>query len=739
MNYFFLGIQSYASHDSGAALVKYNTKKNKVSYVCISEERLNRIKHPYSFPLHSINYCLEYFGLKNLSQVNFIISDWIKEKKWHRSGPSYNYSLFDYYKEKLRFDEKKIIQIDHHLAHAASVYYTSSFKESSILIVDGLGSDLETTSFYRGKNSKIELIEKYKEHGIGTAYGAVTSNILKFGTGGEGKTMGLAPYGNKHKNQININLKLNGISNNFSSFMRRLPQSDVLNQINSNYRINPLKVKHKQCINKNHLDPYFSGVAFDIQNCSEKVMIHLGKEIFKKNKSQNICIAGGVALNSVANKKLLDKSNFKNIFVFPACSDAGIPFGAALWGLFNLTNKIKKDKIKINFNDAYTGKIYPENETIKILDKFKIKYSETNFKEIAKLIAQGKIIARCCGRSEYGPRALGNRSILADARNSKMRDYLNIKIKHREIFRPFAPIVLEEKSKKFFDLNQKSPFMLLVAKCFKPKIIPSAIHVDNTARVQTINKTENLDVYKIIKEFEKITGVPIILNTSFNDAGEPMVESPLDSIICFLKTGIDYLVIDNFLINKSENKKINFENLQKYRKKIINFNEKKINRQLFKNFEKKEFRRKKIQNNKLAVYRTLNFAINKLKNFLKNKKNILFYGTSDHTYACYQLLKKKFNFETFGYYDIGKNDFLKKKFNIKFSKNSKKNLNSYDAVFISSFEYQSEIKNKLLKKINQKKIICIYDNSSRSLIDVLLISKWKGKKKIYHKGINTAL
>ncbi len=739
MNYFFLGIQSYASHDSGAALIKYNTKNHEISYVCISEERINRIKHSYNFPLYSINYCLEYFGLKKISQVDFIISDWIKEKKWHRSGPSYNYTLFDYYKEKLNFDEKKIIQIDHHLAHAASVYYTSSFKESSILIVDGLGSDLETTSFYKGNGSKIKLIEKYKEYGIGAAYGAVTNNILKFGTGGEGKTMGLAPYGKKHKSRININVKLNGISNDFSSFMKRLPQSDILNQINSNYRVNPLKIKHKQCINKNHLDPYFSGVAYDIQNCSEKVMVHLGKEIFKKNKSQNICIAGGVALNSVANKKLLDKSNFKNIFVFPACSDAGIPFGAALWGLFNLKTKIKKNKIKINFNDAYTGKIYPKNETIKIFNKFKIKYSETNFQEIANLISQGKIVARCSGRSEYGPRALGNRSILADARNSKMRDYLNIKIKHREIFRPFAPIILEEKSKKFFDLNQKSPFMLLVAKCLRPKIVPSAIHVDNTARVQTINESQNPDIYKIIKEFEKITNIPIILNTSFNNAGEPMVESPLDSIICFLKTGIDYLVIDNFLINKKENKKINFRNLEKYRKKIINLSKKKIENKLFKNINNNEFSKKKKENNKYAIFRALNFSINKLKDILKNKKNILFYGTSDHTYACYQLLKKQFSFDSFSYYDIGKNDFIKKKFNIKFTKNNKKNLNFYDAVFISSYEYQSEIKKKLLKKINPKKIFYIYDNSSRSLIDVLLISKWKDKKKIYSEGTNTAL
>ena len=265
---------------------------------------------------------------------------------------------------------------------------------------------------------------------------AVTGHILNFGTGGEGKTMGLAPYGEKHKGKIKIKVKLNGIENNFSSFMKRQPLSDILNRISDKYKPNPLKFNHKVCRNKNYLDPYFSGIAYDIQKVSEKVMVHLGKDIQKKIKSKNICIAGGVALNSVANKKLFDTCNYKNIFVFPACSDSGIPFGAALWGAIN--KFCKNRKFKINFNNAYTGKKYSNLEIKKLLKKFNIISKEYNDSEIAKIISSGKILGRLSGRSEYGPRALGNRSILADPRDKKIRDYINKKVKHREVFRPFC-------------------------------------------------------------------------------------------------------------------------------------------------------------------------------------------------------------------------------------------------------------------------------------------------------------
>ncbi len=736
---FFLGIQSYANADSGASLVRVNTNTKEIDYVCISEERLIRKKHPYTFPINSIKYCLDYFGLKDLKKIDFLISDWIKIKRWHRSGPSYNYSEFDYFKEKFKFNEKKIIQIDHHLAHAASVFYTSKFKHSAILIVDGIGSDLETTSFFEGNGKKIRLVKKYREFGIGTAYASVTSHILNFGTGGEGKTMGLAPYGERYKNKIKFDINLNGIETDFSNFIKRNPLSDVLNQLNGNLRVDPIKVPHKFCKNKNHLNKYFSGVAYDIQNASEKTMIHLGKELFKSVKSENLCLAGGVALNSVANKKLLDNSNFKNIFVFPACSDAGISFGAALWGAFNLIKDVSRKNLL--FEDAYTGRDYSNNDVHKILKKFNINYDKKNNSKIAEYIANQKIVGRCSGRSEYGPRALGNRSILADARNKKMRDYLNIKVKHREIFRPFAPVVLEENTKEYFDLKQSSPFMLLVAKSHKSSKIPSAIHVDKTARVQTINQTQNKDLYDLIKKFSKKTNVPVILNTSFNDAGEPIVETPLDAIICFLQTKLDYLVLNDVVLNRLKNKHLKLQSLKKYRLQQVQKFEKFAKKKLLRKINKSEFLKKKKYHNDKAIFYSIYNSKQKLFKFLKRNKTkkIVFVGTNDHTFFLLKLLGNNFDKNNFSYFEIKKeNDFLEEKKNIQLKKiKNLKNNKAFDYIVISSFEYQTTISEKIKKLFNSKKIFEIYDNSSRSLMDTYLIKNIKTNKKLFIQGSKT--
>ena len=736
---YILGIQSFASHDSGASIVKIDTKDNSIKYVCISEERLIRKKYPYTFPIHSINYCMEYFKIKNINKIDLIVSDWIKVKRWHRSGPSYNYSMFDYLKEKFKFDKKKIIQIDHHLAHAASVYYTSNYKESAILIVDGQGSNLESTTYYQGVGNKIKEVEKYSGHGIGSAYLAITKNILNLGTGGEGKTMGLAPYGEKHKGKIKIKVKLKGIKNDFSEFMKRQPLQDVLNQVDDKYRSNPIKQSHKFCKNKNHLNPYFSGIAYDIQKASEEVMIHLGKDIKKKIKSENICLAGGVALNSVANKKLFDKSNFKNIFVFPACSDAGIPFGAALWGAVN--KYCKNKKFKINFDNAYTGKDYSNLEINSLLKKFKIKSRKNDDDIVATLLSKGKIFGRLSGASEYGPRALGNRSILADPRNIKMRDYINKKVKHREIFRPFAPSILEEKNKKYFHLKTTSPYMLLVAKSKRPNEIPSAIHVDGTARVQTVNKIQNKKFYNIINAFYKKTKVPILLNTSFNDAGEPLVETPLDALLCFLKTKIDYLILENQLIFRPKNPKKIIKKLETFRKKLINDKEKFLIKKFINNYSQKEFLTRKKHEDKLAIYEAIykpsKIFIDILEKY-KDKK-ILLVGTNDHTCALVKTHKQEFKKINIDYFELKFNDFLKSKNKIEILNKVKNIGKNYDAIIVSSFEYVGKIKKLIKIHYNNKQIFSIYDNCSRSIMDTYLINKNKGKKNIYENGIHQKL
>jgi carbamoyltransferase len=732
MTKFILGIQSFANHDSGACVIKFGNK-TKPELIAISEERLLRKKYPYTFPIHSILYCMKYFKIKKLSEIDLIVSDWIRIKRWLRSGPSYNYQKFDYIKEKLNFDKKKIYQIDHHLAHAASAYYPSNYKSSAILIVDGNGSDVETNSYFLGKGNKIKLLENYKCHGIGAAYGAVTKEILNLGTGGEGKTMGLAPYGRSNKN-IKIPYVMNGVKTNFSKFMLRMPFSDVMNQLHSNYRPNVIRQKVVKSNYHNVTNKYYSDWAYKIQKISEEVMIGLGKDLYKKTKEKNICLAGGVALNSVANEKLFQKNNFKDIFIFPACSDAGIPYGLAVWAYHNLYG----NKKRIPFKNAYTGITYKKNDIVKILVKFKIDFKEISNKKIAELLSKGKIIGNFHGASEYGPRALGNRSILADPRKKNIRNYINKFVKHREMFRPFAPAILEEKSLEYFKVN-KSPFMLRVTTCKKKKSIPSSLHVDNTARVQTVNKNENEKFYSIINEFNKITGVPVLLNTSFNDAGEPLVETPLDGIISSLKTNLDFLVLEDYVISLKklkQNKKKLLNKLIKTRKLQIKRDEKLALEKITKKYSNIELKRKIKKNNKLAKENCLIQPIKRISNFLDsfNKNDPLtIIGSNDHTNILVKLFEKKLKkIQNINFYQINTNDIYKKKkkinfFNtIKFVKKNKKM-----KYLISTFQYMDEIEHKLKNNV----FFNPYDNGSRSIIDYYYIKKFNAKNKIFSKEI----
>jgi carbamoyltransferase len=728
---YILGIQSYASHDSGACIIKFDNKNTFVDFVAISEDRLVRKKHTYAFPIHSIYSCMKHFNIKSLKEISFLYSDWIKEKKWLRSGPSYNYQIFDYLKEKFLFNKKNIIQINHHLCHAASTYYTSGFDKSSILIIDGLGSDNETHSIYKAQKHKIRLLESYKHRGIGSLYAAITEKI-GLGFGGEGKTMGLAPYG--VRNKIFKNIFFKDIETNFSKIMYRHPLSDVLNHENENFRRPKLKIKIKQNKNKK-MSKYFKDLAFSIQDLAEDTMAYLGKYTEKITKEKKLCLAGGVALNSVGNNKILNNSNFNEIFVFPACSDAGIPFGAAAWGYFNHLNKRKK----INFDNAYTGINHNINFIKKILIENKIKFINYDKSFIAHEIFKGKIIGRCVGRSEYGPRALGNRSILADPRSNKMRDYLNKHVKHREIFRPFAPAVLEEKSEKFFDIK-KSPFMLQVAKVKKFKKIPAASHVDGTARVQTVNSIQNKDFYHLIQEFEKISKIPCLLNTSFNDAGEPIVETHLDALICFLSTKIDILILDNIVLEKKNIKNIKptIKKLNILRNKLIKNNEFKAKKILFKNLNKSEFKKKKSFYTKLAIDEVLTKPFKKFKeifqNINKNKfKKILIIGTNDHTNVLINLFKINSN-PKIDYFEIKDNDiYQQKKIITKFNKIKKIN-KKYDLIVISSYEYQFEIE-KDFKLGNNDNYMAIYNNRNRSIIDYAFIKKYGSKFPIYSKNL----
>ena len=712
---YIMGLQSISSHAPAVSIVKFSDDGQILDFVAIAEERLIRKKYPYVFPIHSIGYCMDYFGLKDLSQIDLFITDYIRLKRWFNSGPTYNISEYDYLKIKFDIDPKKIRTITHHLAHAASTYYASGFDESAILVVDGNGSDMETTSYFKAKGFEINPTEIYRFHGIGACYNVVTNWILGLGIGGEGKTMGLAPYGSKYKKALHINTELNGIKNDFSKFMTRLPYSDVLDQVNIKNCTNPLRKSYRMCNDKKDLlNPYFSRVAFDIQKETERVLVHLAKDLHRKTKSKNLCIAGGVGLNSVSNKIILDKAGFDNVFCFPACSDEGIPFGLAMWGYYNCKELGNFKRKKLKFRNTYTGKEYPHRDIINTIKRYKIPYEKAELKHIAKLISKNKIVGWFQGRSEYGPRALGHRSILADSRNKNMKDILNSNVKHRESFRPYAPSILREQCEEYFDLKCESKYMLLIAKVKKPKLIPSITHVDNTARIQTVTKEDNGIFYDLISEFYKITGVPCILNTSFNDAGEPIVETPEDAIIRFLGTNMDYLVIEDYMFNAA---KIDKRKRQKILKQMTENRENKIKtrerfliKKHFKGYDRKERDRFVSESNKISEwyvkYKCKYELEKKILEWTHGKKRILIIGEKNHT----DILPKYIN--GFGLMNIVA--FCDHR---RCSTKTLKRLD-YDEILISSYEHNFKIYDSL-KKMNLKKpIYAIYDNTSRSFMDL---------------------
>jgi len=735
---YILGVQNFANMDSGASIIKFSVDGSILDFVAISEERLIRKKYPYTFPMFSIDYCLKYFGLNNLEEIDLLVTDWIRLKRWHLSGPTYNTLEFDYLKKILNFNPKKIRIVNHHLAHAASTFYTSGFKESAILIVDGNGSDLETTTYYQAKDFKINFLENYKYHGIGACYGLVTS-ILNLGANAEGKTMGLAPYGRKNRkvSGFKIDCKLDGIKNDFSNFMRRMPCSDVLNQINKKYRVNSIKQKVKKCDDPKKLTgKYYSGIAYAVQDITEKVLVHLANDLYKKTKSQNICIAGGVGLNSVSNKKILDKTKFKNIFVFPACSDSGIPFGLALWGYYNFKELGILKKKKVNFVNAFTGNEYKSQNIVKCLKKYKIDFKEADLDEIAQIISRGNIVGWFQGRSEYGPRALGNRSILADSRRKNMKDILNKRVKHRESFRPFAPSILEENAQEYFDLKCKSPYMLLIAKVKKPKIVPAITHVDGTARIQTVSKKENKKFYNLINEFKKITGVPCVLNTSFNDAGDPIVESPEDALETFFKCDMDYLYIDKYLISKKQIKdKIFYKKINLDIKKNIIKKREILLKKYFLNYSVKNCKKFiKLNNEKAKFNSIVKCKIEfdkKIREWAKRKKKILVIGTEDHTNLIFKKFKMLSKVKVQGFINYPKKfDFYPgRKVDIRYLKMNDINKVEFDEVLISSYEYNFEI-DKYLSRLDVE-TYKIYDSTSRDFFDIFnnnLLAKHENNK-----------
>ncbi|MGA9995463.1 MAG: carbamoyltransferase C-terminal domain-containing protein [Pyrinomonadaceae bacterium] len=533
-----LGLHKDPWHNSGAAMIREDN--GKVRFANLSEERCNRLKDSRNFPALSTKACMDELGVSSLDEIDLIVMDYIIRPDWRN----------DFYRRRCEtdnflaeVDQSKIHIINHHLAHASVVFHSSPYESAAVLIIDGRGSEKETQSLFMATQDGIELIESTKKIGIGLLYAAVTQAI-GFGLLQEGKTMGLAPYGAEVKKQIfNFPRAYQGIITDYSSVC-------VEDSYDMGTPHEPIVTFEDQ-----------ARAAYEVQQECETALLHLAEYAFEKTGANYLCFSGGVALNSVANYQILQSGIFKDIFINPAASDTGIPLGVALHGYHRILQRPKtyteispylgpsynEGRIR-NAIEAYRGTTYDYES----FEGFRL-ISEDALVQAAELLAANKIVACFHGRSEMGPRALGNRSILMSPLVAENKDVLNSQVKHREAFRPFAPVILEEHTQDYFDIDRMSPYMLLVPTVREDKreVIPAVTHVDGTGRLQTVGRDFNPHLYAIIEEFYQRTGVPVILNTSFNVAKEPIVETPEDAIRCFMGTGIDALLIgDNLLIKE---------------------------------------------------------------------------------------------------------------------------------------------------------------------------------------------
>ncbi len=518
---FVLGIHKDPWHNTGAALVRCDAGRTDV--VMISEERLDRVKDSRNYPARSIAACLKEFDLSSVDQVDLVVLDYIRSKNWqcdHFKTPCQNAPELE------KLPTEKIHVMNHHLAHAAAVFYSSGFASSAVLIVDGRGSENETQSLFIADESGIKFVASTKRIGIGLLYSAVTQAV-GFSLLQEGKTMGLAPFGAEVQPPVfKFEREFDGIVTDYSA-------SCVEGSYEMAIPYRPLETFEDK-----------ARAAYDVQMECEAAMLHLARWAKAVTGMDYLCISGGVGLNSVANYKVLQMGLYKDVFVNPAASDTGIPLGAALYGLHDVLG-VKRDYQGIS---PFIGPTYSAAKVEAAIAAFAgYRVERDGALDLAvQMLAENQIV--CChyGRSEMGPRALGNRSIFMSPLKAKNKDILNARVKHREAFRPFAPVILEERVSEYFDMDRPCPYMLFVptVRPEKRNVIAAVTHVDGTGRLQTVTKERNPLFYELISKFEDATGVPVLLNTSFNDNNEPIVETPEDAIKCFLGTNIDALLIN---------------------------------------------------------------------------------------------------------------------------------------------------------------------------------------------------
>jgi carbamoyltransferase len=553
-----LGLSAYF-HDSACCLLK-----DGVLVAAAQEERFSHRKHDPSVPKMAFRYCLSEGNL-SINDIDCIAYYENPAKKLDRQLwmilPSISEATaFDVWRKAKRpaHDIRKVlgydgpIQIfDHHQAHAASSYFFSGFPDAAVLTVDGVG-EWATTTYGHAQANTINLMEEvHFPDSIGLLYSAITSYLGFAVNDGEYKVMGLAPYGKPvyadrirqlvqplSRGQFSLNLDY------FDFGGKERMYTDALPKLFGE----PPRKKESQ------ITIFHKDVARSLQLVLEETLIEKAKYLHEKTGSENLCMAGGVALNCVANARILNESPFKRLFVQPAAGDAGTCLGAAALAHINLTGSRPSTE---RLEHVYLGPRFTLDEIAKLIQETNVTAADFRGREdsllahAVELLAAGKVVGWFEGRMEFGPRALGARSILADPRDSGMRDRINAVVKKREGFRPFAPVVLESKATEHFDLDHASPFMLETCQVKSKLDLPAITHVDNSARVQTLNETVNSRLARLLKAFDERTGCPILLNTSFNMRDEPIVCSPSDAIWCFARTNIDVLFLEDFVIDRN--------------------------------------------------------------------------------------------------------------------------------------------------------------------------------------------
>ncbi len=582
---FILGVNAYHG-DSSACILK-----NGELVAGIEEERLRRIKHWAGFPTESIKYCLTEAGIgaDRIDHLTFSRDPMaqLHRKIWHiaKKRPSPHFILDRLNNmAKIKASKKelgtllqgsesiitaRVHNIEHHRSHSASAFFVSPYEHAAVVSVDAFG-DFRSTLISTGQGNELKPISSVNfPHSLGLMYTAVTQYLGFPYYGDEYKVMGLASYGKptyidefrkivmpQHKGQFKLNLKyfLHSTKGVQMRWENCAPEVDKAYSDYMERRLGPAR-KPTEIITQKHKD-----IAASLQKRLEEIYFHILNYAYTITKDRNLALAGGVAFNSVANGKIYDSTEFENIYIQSAAGDAGTALGSAIY-VHN--NTLKKPR-QFVMNSSYWGPSYDSTTLAKTLDNYGLSYKSLEEDELidytAKAIKTGKIVGWFQGRAEWGPRALGNRSILCDPRQQDMREILNSRIKRRENFRPFAPSILVEATADYFETSHPDPFMMKVYPIKKDKQddIPSVTHVDGTGRLQTVSKEDNPRYWKLINRFGELTGVPILLNTSFNE-NEPMVCSPEEAIDCFLRARMDLLVLGNHIVYESSSENINLK------------------------------------------------------------------------------------------------------------------------------------------------------------------------------------